>query len=111
MRLLSPDELTPSWNPSTDKRLTIWGVTHHLVRLYFHEQVGDQATAVLLRQIGSHGEVVRDLAYRLFATCEKKERSQEAQAYNALVLGWPEVARLARSLRPEQTRLFESMEG
>jgi putative DNA methylase len=34
--------------------------------------------------------------YRLFAIAEKKGRSQDAQAYNALVLGWAELARLAR---------------
>jgi putative DNA methylase len=27
---------------------------------------------------------------------EKKKLSQEAQGYNALVLGWPEIARIAR---------------
>jgi putative DNA methylase len=49
-----------------------------------------------LGKLGSHGEMARDLAYRLFSIAEKKHRSQDAQAHNALVLGWPEVARLAR---------------
>lgn len=107
VRLLRPDELPRDWDPGTDKRLTIWEMTHHLVRLYFQEQAGDAITSVLLRRIGSRGEVARDLAYRLFDVCERKKRSQEAQAYNALVLGWPEIARLARSARSEQARLFE----
>jgi putative DNA methylase len=38
----------------------------------------------------------RTLAYRLFKVAEKKKLSQEAQGYNALVLGWPEIARIAR---------------
>jgi putative DNA methylase len=45
--------------------------------------------------------------------CEKKKRSQEAQAYNALVLGWPEVARLAREggrAKVQQTDLFGAKE-
>lgn len=46
----------------------------------------------LLRRLGSRGEIARDLAYRLFAIAEKKGRSQDAQAYNALALGWPELA-------------------
>jgi putative DNA methylase len=28
--------------------------------------------------------------------CEKKKLAQEALGYNALVLGWPEIARLSR---------------
>lgn len=110
VRLLQPNELPQKWDPGTDKRLTIWEATHHLVRLYFYDQVGDEATATLLRRIGSRGEYARDLAYRLFDICEKKKRSQAAQTYNALVLGWPEIARLARELgmrSAEQAALFE----
>lgn len=109
VRLLRPDELPDDWDPAKDKRLTIWEMAHHLVRVYFHEKGGDERTADLLRKMGSRGEVARDLAYRLFNVCEKKKRSQEAQAYNALVLGWSEVARLAResgTRRAAQTTMF-----
>jgi putative DNA methylase len=109
VRLLRPDELPEDWDPAADKRPTVWEMTHHLLRVYYHEKAGDEATAELLRQIGSHGEIARDLAYRLFNVCEKKKWSQEAQAYNALVLGWPEIARLAREggrTQPQQTALF-----
>ncbi len=89
----------------------MWKATHHLLRVYYHEKRGDQATADLLRRLGSRGELSRDLAYRLFAIAEKKSRSQDAQAYNALVLGWPEVARLARQERGAVMRsLFEGRE-
>jgi putative DNA methylase len=103
VRLLRPDELPSGWDPAKDKRRTIWEMTHHLLRVYVHEKAGDAATAELLRKLGSQGEIARDLAYRLFSLCEKKKRSQEAQAYNALVLGWPEIARLAHE--PMQTSL------
>lgn len=109
VRLLRPDELPKGWDPAADKRLTIWEMTHHLLRVYFHEKAGDEATAELLRKIGSRGEIARDLAYRLFALCERKKRAQEAQAYNALVLGWPEIARLAREggkSQAQQTQMF-----
>lgn len=96
VRLLRPDELSKDWDPSTDKRLTMWEMTHHLLRVYFHEKEGDEAAAALLGRLGSQSDILRDLAYRLFNVCEKKKWSQEAQAYNALVLGWPEIARLAR---------------
>lgn len=96
VRLYRPEELPADWNPETDKRLTVWEMTHHLIRVYVHEKKGDPATAGLLRQLGSKAEVARDLAYKLFTVCESKKRSQEAQAYNALVMGWPELARLSR---------------
>ena len=107
VRLLRPEELPSNWNPATDKRLTVWEMTHHLLRLYFHEKAGDMATADLLRKLGRNGDLARDLAYQLFHVCEKKKRSQEAQAYNALVLGWPEIARLARQgTQASQPQLF-----
>lgn len=82
-------------------------MTHHLLRLYFYEKAGDETTANLLRKIGANSEISRDLAYRLYNVCEKKKWSQEAQAYNALVLGWPEIARLARESRgPQQPELI-----
>ncbi len=110
-----PSSADPSnWDPSSDRRLTIWETTHHLVRLYVYEQAGDEATAALLRRTGSRGEIARELAYRLFNVCDKKKRSQGAQAYNALVLGWPEIARLAREARPSataQAEMFEQRQG
>jgi len=111
VRLLRPEELPEKWDPSADRRLTVWEMTHHLLRVYYHQKAGDRATADLLRAFGSRGELARDLAYRLFNLAEKKNRSQEAQAYNALVLGWPEVARLARETpAPRQQSIFDDTE-
>ena len=31
-RLLRPDELPEDWDPTTDSRLTVWEMVHHLVR-------------------------------------------------------------------------------
>jgi len=98
VRLLAPAELPADWDPASDKRPTVWEMTHHLLRLYHVEKAGDEATAALLRKIGSQGEVARELAYRLHNISERKRWSQEAQGYNALVLGWPEIARLAREM-------------
>lgn len=99
VRLLRPEELSANSDPASNKRTTIWEMTHHLLRLYFHEKAGDVASAALLRKLGRDSDLARDLAYQLFHVCEKKKRSQEALAYNALVLGWPEISRLARDNR------------
>ncbi len=103
VRLLQPVELPKDWDPTKDKRLTEWELTHQLLRVYHYEKTGDQVTADLLRKIGAKGEIARDLAYRLFNICEKKKLSQEALGYNALVLGWPEIARLAREYQQPTT--------
>ncbi|KDA53394.1 hypothetical protein EG19_06490 [Thermoanaerobaculum aquaticum] len=96
VRLLRPEELKKDWDPATDKRFTVWEATHHLLRLYWYEKAGEEATALLLQRLGSYGELARELAYRLYNVCEKRNWSQEAQGYNALVVGWPELARLSR---------------
>jgi len=102
VRLISPENLPADWDPETDRRLTVWEMTHHLLRMYYHKKQGDAATAALLRKLGRKADVARDLAYKLFTVCEKQKRSAEAQGYNALVLGWPELLRLAQE-RPAAT--------
>jgi putative DNA methylase len=47
--------------------------------------------------MGGLGEIARELAYRLYSTCERKGWTQDALAYNALIVAWPEIARLASS--------------
>ncbi len=93
VRLLARHELDGAWDPATDSRLTVWEVCQHLIRL--HEEEGEQAAAGLLRRVGGLAEGARELAYRLFAVAERKGWAQDALSYNALVVAWPELVRLA----------------
>jgi putative DNA methylase len=34
VRLISPENLPADWDPETDRRLTVWEMTHHLLRIY-----------------------------------------------------------------------------
>jgi putative DNA methylase len=106
VRLLSRGELDSDWDPTTDARLTVWEVSQQLIRRL--DQAGESGAADLLRKLGGVGEVARDLAYRLYTTCERKKWAQEALAYNSLVVAWPEVSRLSRHAAPtqSQTELF-----
>lgn len=94
VRLLRPKELPDDWDPADVSRQTVWEITHHLIRRL--EAGGEAAAAELVAKLGSKTEVARELAYRLYTTCERKKRAAEAMSYNALVQSWPEIVRLAR---------------
>ncbi|RIK10615.1 MAG: hypothetical protein DCC49_02880 [Acidobacteria bacterium] len=95
VRLLRREELADDWDPITDGRRTVWEVAQHLIRAL--EGGGESAAADLLRKVGGLGETARELAYRLYQICEKKKWAQEAISYNALVVAWPEITRIASS--------------
>jgi len=94
VRLLKPAELAPDWDPSSDKRLTVWEMVHQLVRVL--EAGGEGAASALVAKLGSQAETARELCYRLYTLCERKKRAVDAMAYNGLVQSWPEITRLAR---------------
>ena len=107
VRLLRPDELPADWDPAADKRLTAWEAVHHLVRAL--ETGGEVAAGALVARLGSQAEAARELAYRLYAICERKKRAALALSYNGLVQSWPEVMRLAQGQQaaPRQASLLE----
>ncbi len=110
VRLLTPDELPSAWDPEEDRRIDIWEMLHHLIRVFEH--AGEATAAQLLAKYGSKADVVRELAYRLYTACERRKRAKEAGSYNALVQSWHEIARLAKEgpapVAPQQgTGLFD----
>ncbi|MDA8228534.1 MAG: hypothetical protein M0T74_12720 [Desulfitobacterium hafniense] len=109
VRLLKPSELPEDWDPDTDTRLTVWEMVHHLIRVL--ETGGESAAAQLVGKLGSKADTAKELAYRLYAICERNKRAQEAISYNGLVQSWPEITRLARESAPVsfgvQSDLFE----
>ena len=106
VRLLRPEELPEDWDPRKDRRLTVWEMVHHLIRVL--DDSGESGAARLLRKIGGKTEEARALAHRLYAVCDRQKRPAEARAYNALVGSWAEIARLAREDRGQKQALFES---
>ncbi len=101
VRLLRPAELPTDWDPTNDKRLTVWEMVHQLIRVL--EESGEGATAILVNKLGGQAETARELCYRLYTLCERKKRATEAMAYNGLVQSWPEITRLAREVAPTRT--------
>ena len=99
VRLLRPDQLPENWDPETERRLTVWESVHHLVRVLNR---GEEPAADVVARLGAVAEPARELAYRLYRICDRKNRPQEALAYNALIQSWPELASLARQRPPAQ---------
>ena len=84
-----------------------WEVTQHLIHRL--DQHGETGAATLVCQLGSVAEISRDLAYRLYSTCERKKWAQEALAYNSLVVAWPELTKLALSSRNRQSETQQEL--
>jgi putative DNA methylase len=102
-RLLKRNELPDDWHPSTDKRLTHWECTQHLIRVLDAEDGGGVAAAKLVAAMNpDDAAAARALAYRLYDICEKKGWAQEAQAYNLLAEEFPHLEQAALDYEGER---------
>ncbi|MCD8011088.1 MAG: hypothetical protein LUF34_10075, partial [Lachnospiraceae bacterium] len=102
VRLLTREELPEQVDPN---ETNIWKLTQQLTRAM--ETGSILACAELLAPIlGSNGEEAKNLAYRLYSICERKNWAQEAYAYNALVVAWPEIQSKAAELQAETPKQF-----
>jgi len=89
----------------------VWLLTQQLT--YKMEKEGVEGCAkAICNMFGSNGERAKDLAYRLYTIAERKHWAQEAYAYNALVVAWPEIQSRAaelKAIQPEQMTLFDAL--
>ena len=106
--LLSRSDLRDDWDPANDDRVPVWEATQYLVKAL--DEGGEGAAAELLAKLGGVGETARDLAYRLYSTCEAEKWAKEAGFYNSLVTSWPEIRRKATRGTPGQGSLINSGE-
>jgi putative DNA methylase len=108
VRLLTWEELDPGWQPADDDRPTVWEATHHLIeRLNVH---GEEGAALLLAKMNPDlAASARQLAYRLYAICERKGWADHARDYNALVTSWSASQERAAEVKQSyrQDRLFD----
>lgn len=102
--LLKKKDLDKDWSPETDQRLTVWEMTHHLIRAI---DEGEAKASDLLARIGPIAEAARDLAYRLYSICEKKNWSKEGQDYNGLVQAWPNLQAGAKDAKVNKLKQGE----
>jgi len=100
VRLLAREEYTPGWDPAKDTRIPVWEATQRLVHVLLTD--GEAAAGELLSRLGGLGDTARDLAYRMYHVAERKGWTDEARAYNALVVAWTDLSRGAESARAAQ---------
>lgn len=105
VRLLERSEIS---DRATNQENIMWLLTQRLTKAM--EVGGIKACAEIISQLfGDAGERAKALAYRLYTIAEKKGWSQEAYAYNTLVVSWPDIKSMAAQLAtitPEQMKLF-----
>ncbi|MBK7583792.1 MAG: DUF1156 domain-containing protein [Myxococcales bacterium] len=110
VRILKRHEMRPlDYDPATDERPTVWEFTQHMIRLL--EQEGEEAAGRLLKKLGSASDATRELAYRLYNTCERKKWAEDARSYNGLILAWTELEKLAAKVGNEPAPATPSKPG
>lgn len=106
VRLLTREELPEKVEL---EKCGVWMLTQLLVRAMGTGGIeGCALTAAAAH--GSLAEEARNLAYRLYSICERKNWAEEGRGYNSLVSEWPEIRERAASLqasRPVQGNLFD----
>lgn len=86
VRLLKWAEYSRDWDPESDQRLPIWEVLHQLIRVFNTD--GETGAANVFAAVQSRAEAARQLAYRLYTLCERKNWAEDARAYNEVVTSW-----------------------
>jgi putative DNA methylase len=104
--LVRPEDLRVGRDPRIHGGTSVWELTMHLVgRLY---EGGEASAGDLLAERIRLGDAARDLAYRLADICERHQQADEARAFHALIVAWPEIARRATE---SERRPYQEMLG
>lgn len=106
VRLLKWADYPNDWDPQTDQRLPIWEVLHQLIRVFNTD--GETGAAAVFAAVQSKAEAARQLAYRLYTLCERKNWAEDARAYNEVVTSWSGIeSAAAKEPAATQRTLFE----
>ena len=105
VRLLKWAEYPSEWDPQADQRLPIWEVLHQLIRVFNTD--GETGAAAVFASVQSKAEAARQLAYRLYTLCERKNWAEDARAYNEVVTSWSGIeSAAAKETAMKQGELF-----
>ncbi len=95
VRLLERNELS---DKIKENETNIWLLCQQLTHLM--ETGGIKKCAeIVVDMLGSNAEEAKNLAYRLYSVCERKNWAQEAYAYNSLVVAWQDIQSKAAEIK------------
>ncbi len=106
VRLLERDHLP---NKVVFDEPFIWKLTQQLTRAMTVGGI-ELCAKLVAPMMGSNAERAKDLAYRLYTLAEQKKWTNEAYAYNSLVVAWSDIQSRAAALKeliPKQTSVFD----
>ncbi len=108
VRLTRWSEYPTDWDPTSDVRMPVWEVLHHLIRVL--RTGGEEAAGALLANVQSKTEAARQLAYRLYTLCERAGWTDDSRAYNELIASWTAVESASQRvpLLQAQATLFDA---
>ena len=98
--LLSPAAMPRQYDVLDDDRVGIWEALHHLIAIL--DRDGLQAAGAFLARARERPdgaidfELVKELAFLLFAIAEKNGWTQDALGFNTVATAWPEIVQAAR---------------
>jgi putative DNA methylase len=96
-RLLEPAELTASWDPAADERISVWEVVLRLAKALSESGV-DEAARLMAASGGRVDlDAAKELAYLLFSICERQGWTQTALLFNGLGTSWSDLSAVART--------------
>ncbi|MFN0071170.1 MAG: DUF1156 domain-containing protein [Chloroflexota bacterium] len=107
VRLINVDERARDEHRGTRSGEPLWVSLHRLIGVL--QRDGEAGAAKLVAAHGDMADTLRDLAYRLYSVCDRQQRSAEALTYNAVIMSWPEIVRLAQASQsetPQQPQLI-----
>ena len=105
VRLLTREELDPEWDPTEDRRLTVWELTQHLAARL---EVSETRAGELLAKAGGLGDYARHLAYLLYEAANGAGRTEDAVAYNSLIVAWNSLLLEASKAGGPSQQAFDS---
>lgn len=106
--LLKDGGLRANYEVLKDARTSTWEALHHLIRVLEGVGVsaaGESLASALKRADGAvDSDLVKELAFLLFAVAEKNGWTKDAISFNTLATSWPEIIEASRSAQENTTQ-------
>lgn len=109
VRLLTSADYPADWSPARDKIVPVWEATHQLIRALRAD--GEFGAGRLLAAMPERGELIRQLAYRLYTLCDRKGWAEEARTYNELLDAWSGIEQASYEIGRRSEQLTMGFEG